>query len=127
ISTAWRATCSARSSTHCPSQCFLRQDTTPSPPYTLSLHDALPISIEGITGPREVMTDTGRRQARVDADEEDARHQPEPDVGPCRSEEHTSELQSRSEHVCRLLLVTKKLGESKLDDGGMRNEVNPHP
>src|SRR2546428_5990203 len=32
----------------------------------------------------------------------------EPDVGVLRSEEHTSELQSRSDLVCRLLLEKKK-------------------
>src|SRR3712207_8354489 len=32
----------------------------------------------------------------------------EPDVGPMRSEEHTSELQSRQYLVCRLLLEKKK-------------------
>src|SRR5690606_41311654 len=32
-------------------------------------------------------------------------------VGPLRSEEHTSELQSRENLVCRLLLEKKKTGE----------------
>src|SRR2546421_6156289 len=34
-------------------------------------------------------------------------------VGPGRSEEHTSELQSRSDLVCRLLLEKKKKKKSK--------------
>src|SRR2546428_7271169 len=37
-----------------------------------------------------------------------------PDVDEFRSEEHTSELQSRSDLVCRLLLEKKKLRESTL-------------
>src|SRR5947209_16836577 len=59
--------------------------------YTLSLHDALPIS--------------ARRAGPV------SRHRPHggPGVaGRARSEEHTSELQSRQYLVCRLLLEKKK-------------------
>src|SRR2546421_7748958 len=36
-----------------------------------------------------------------------------PGVGPVRSEEHTSELQSRSDLVCRLLLEKKKKKQRK--------------
>src|SRR5256885_7907117 len=38
-------------------------------------------------------------------------HQPQPDA-PCRSEEHTSELQSPCNLVCRLLLEKKKNADS---------------
>src|SRR5437870_10320846 len=73
--------------------------------YTLSLHDALPISVS--CGPR-----AGRRadrRARAQSSSTDSR-------GPrsvwrardARSEEHTSELQSRGHLVCRLLLEKKK-------------------
>src|SRR5205809_5690193 len=67
--------------------------------YTLSLHDALPIyssrQERDRSGPRQGRRQEGgcrQRQAAV-AD---------------RSEEHTSELQSRLHLVCRLLLEKKK-------------------
>src|SRR5947209_13495316 len=68
-----------------------------SPPakiYTLSLHDALPILHDGAR-PTAALIGVGDR--RVIAVE---------DVD--RSEEHTSELQSRQYLVCRLLLEKKK-------------------
>src|SRR2546430_12328074 len=40
-----------------------------------------------------------------------------------RSEEHTSELQSQSNLVCRLLLEKKKKTLSTISDGTMRNSV----
>src|SRR5581483_8066586 len=72
---------------------FFFNDTATTEIYTLSLHDALPIS-RGRT-PR-------RHRARVRR-----RWRPSRACGP-RSEEHTSELQSRQYLVCRLLLEKKK-------------------
>src|SRR5699024_12509618 len=71
--------------------------TAPTPTYTLSLHDALPISASG-RAELCLRHKPGRR-----------RHprQLRPGGG-LRSEEHTSELQSRFELVCRLLLEKKK-------------------
>src|SRR5438034_4677700 len=66
--------------------------------YSLSLHDALPISgqREDFGQPvRARLGDQGREQRAADA-------------RPLRSEEHTSELQSHSDLVCRLLLEKKK-------------------
>src|SRR5215813_15430117 len=67
---------------------FFFNDTATTEIYTLSLHDALPIYASG------GRTRCGPRATR----------------GPCRrrSEEHTSELQSRPHLVCRLLLEKKK-------------------
>src|SRR6266496_6507154 len=62
---------------------------------TLSLHDALPISR---TSGMPRAPPTGRRATP---------RTPAPS-GPQRSEEHTSELQSRRDLVCRLLLEKKK-------------------
>src|SRR5690348_17758188 len=82
--------------------------------YTLSLHDALPISIatQGVVRIGPVVGGLGiqpdhraRQQVRgAEQDREDLR-----DVGgaPPRSEEHTSELQSPVHLVCRLLLEKK--------------------
>src|SRR5437660_8046693 len=70
--------------------------------YTLSLHDALPILGRGGGEPvAEVLRRVPHRLALEHAAEEIA-------VRPQRSEEHTSELQSRGHLVCRLLLEKKK-------------------
>src|SRR5438034_5149591 len=67
--------------------------------YTLSLHDALPISSrDGARAP-------GRDPRRRDRLHDLALDHPR------RSEEHTSELQSHSDLVCRLLLEKKKKKE----------------
>src|SRR5438034_5821402 len=92
--------------------------------YTLSLHDALPICAEGV----------GAAELRVQGESRShsLRHPcvEQPDAAGCagahatglsherrhiqprrvarRSEEHTSELQSHSDLVCRLLLEKKK-------------------
>src|SRR5476649_3075620 len=67
---------------------FFFNDTATTEIYTLSLHDALPIS----------------RRAGGRADERPRAHP----RAQRRSEEHTSELQSHSDLVCRLLLEKKK-------------------
>src|SRR3982750_4725692 len=73
---------------------FFFNDTAPPEIYTLSLHDALPISpVSGSPrgrAPRPCRTPTGRGPPAT------------------RSEEHTSELQSLAYLVCRLLLEKKK-------------------
>src|SRR5437870_6025856 len=74
--------------------------TPPPEIYTLSLHDALPISADAqCSSPVSDGTDVRRRQG----DQSRARA-----ARPRRSEEHTSELQSRGHLVCRLLLEKKK-------------------
>src|SRR5206468_13110807 len=76
---------------------FFFNDPATTEIYTLSLHDALPISpfnpIQGhpFSGCKHI------QQAEWP-----------------RSEEHTSELQSRSDLVCRLLLEKKKKKKKKL-------------
>src|SRR5216684_6296502 len=85
-------------SRHQLSHFFFFNDTATTEIYTLSLHDALPIlrshpiaeSRRGRRAPRR--TDRARRRWGAFA----------------RSEEHTSELQSRLHLVCRLLLEKKK-------------------
>src|SRR5438132_5913778 len=71
--------------------------------YTLSLHDALPIYDHREGGARG-LADADRQMARRASHGE---HE-EPPPGGHRSEEHTSELQSHSDLVCRLLLEKKK-------------------
>src|SRR3989442_7992591 len=88
---------------------FFFNDTATTEIYTLSLHDALPICPVGLEhGEQHVLHvrhavlaqrlhhlvagDPGATQVRLE-----------------RSEEHTSELQSRPHLVCRLLLEKKKI------------------
>src|SRR5438067_4749167 len=82
----------------------------PAPPelHPLSLHDALPISIS--TKPESV--NLTALVAKFSSTRDSARSCPVRRSGTgCtrRSEEHTSELQSRFELVCRLLLEKKKV------------------
>src|SRR3712207_6879775 len=90
---------------------FFFNDTATTEIYTLSLHDALPILHRFAEGqarrgalPRSARQSVSR--LRRDADGRPRRHQ-EQDRSGSRSEEHTSELQSRQYLVCRLLLEKK--------------------
>src|SRR3712207_7533006 len=89
---------------------FFFNDTATTEIYTLSLRDALPIYEEGRRAADE--EGPGRyREPYVDPREvpeaPDALF-PQDGQGAERSEEHTSELQSRQYLVCRLLLEKKK-------------------
>src|SRR2546430_13651958 len=89
---------------------FFFNDTATTEIYTLSLHDALPIS-ERIAW-RHGDVDVYRRVLVVHIRR------------PPRSEEHTSELQSQSNLVCRLLLEKKK----EIDDHtGSQLYIPPAP
>src|SRR5260221_6587255 len=71
---------------------FFFNDTATTEIYTLSLHDALPICwARGMLAGMGLLLDSFWRATAY-----------------CRSEEHTSELQSHSDLVCRLLLEKKK-------------------
>src|SRR5690606_39969093 len=105
-----------------PSSSYAPTATTQIPP--LSLHDALPIYLHRLphqpapgaavaaAGERRDGGDRHRRQrpaeprlAQLRGDRQGAhQHSPRPQA---RSEEHTSELQSRENLVCRLLLEKK--------------------
>src|SRR5437870_6817210 len=85
--------------------------------HTLSLHDALPICTpppENAAGGRiafKTGTSYGYRDAwsvGFDGRRTVGVWVGRPDGAPVRSEEHTSELQSRGHLVCRLLLEKKK-------------------
>src|SRR2546430_17495323 len=84
---------------------FFFNDTATTEIYTLSLHDALPIwsgFASFRTRCRRVGTSVPHTRRTADPH---ARKTPEDHL---RSEEHTSELQSQSNLVCRLLLEKKK-------------------
>src|SRR5438105_6252990 len=70
---------------------FFFNDTATTEIYTLSLHDALPIS-SATSSPTSTRRSSSASVCRWCT----------------RSEEHTSELQSRVDLVCRLLLEKKK-------------------
>src|SRR5437762_12678548 len=76
--------------------------------YTLSLHDALPISPDHLRRVPQTRAEARQRAAA-------ARGQAGRPGGDARSEEHTSELQSPMYLVCRLLLEKKK--KNKRTDG----------
>src|SRR2546425_3973229 len=96
---------------------FFFNDTATTEIYTLSLHDALPISIAGrvrrpeyrgcafVNAATEFPEEGSRARAVALAHKEEMRKR--------RSEEHTSELQSLAYLVCRLLLEKKKKKKKK--------------
>src|SRR2546430_7235899 len=93
---------------------FFFNDTATTEIYTLSLHDALPISQREpsrfIAQHCSVDTDHTSRPAKNTS------------PGQSRSEEHTSELQSQSNLVCRLLLQKKnRLSPPHLHRSGHRS------
>src|SRR5690606_41637499 len=106
-----------------PSPVFFLTDPAPTESYPLSLHDALPILLlhvvdagaeerdEYMRTVREVLEEIGAHEVpqlvvfnKIDLTGD----LPRMDRGENRSEEHTSELQSRENLVCRLLLEKKK-------------------
>src|SRR5256885_7056145 len=84
---------------------FFFNDTATTEIYTLSLHDALPIWMESNAArskpPKWVVMNLKDCVTELAANSGGR-------CCPCRSEEHTSELQSPCNLVCRLLLEKKK-------------------
>src|SRR5260370_32827785 len=80
---------------------FFFNDTATTEIYTLSLHDALPILAE------RLRDEAGDRVGEHDRPARQAHTQPRHAGQDGRSEEHTSELQSHLNLVCRLLLEKK--------------------
>src|SRR3712207_6893163 len=80
---------------------FFFNDTATTEIYTLSLHDALPIFRPPVAA---LQLEDARRLRLLAGRGVDGDHEV---VDPFRSEEHTSELQSRQYLVCRLLLEKK--------------------
>src|SRR5256885_13219469 len=89
---------------------FFFNDTATTEIYTLSLHDALPIcststsrcSAASVSRARWMASASAAENASLSSSDAEAIHLA------LRSEEHTSELQSPCNLVCRLLLETKK-------------------
>src|SRR3712207_7267279 len=93
---------------------FFFNDTATTEIYTLSLHDALPISGDARLAPLVHMPDHHVVMRHLHAGMAFVEVHGDVIVPACqtgeveRSEEHTSELQSRQYLVCRLLLEKKK-------------------
>src|SRR5258708_22013281 len=88
---------------------FFFNDTATTEIYTLSLHDALPISrraTRSAARPARWRSEVRRRAGAANPPSRRARSASWLVV---RSEEHTSELQSPDHLVCRLLLEKKKI------------------
>src|SRR5439155_22255424 len=100
---------------------FFFNHTAPTEIYTLSLHDALPISPGGRQRQQRALARAWRGfgpNRQYDSGGTYFRYRGEYPEDPfvkigARSEEHTSELQSRGHLVCRLLLEKKKKKEKK--------------
>src|SRR2546422_4481815 len=91
---------------------FFFNDTATTEIYTLSLHDALPISSSRSLSAATTRETRPSAQASFRASSR-------------RSEEHTSELQSRLHLVCRLLLEKKK-HTSEHAGFGMSSRITNH-
>src|SRR2546426_2621689 len=94
---------------------FFFNDTATTEIYTLSLHDALPISLTSSSRRRWFPGSAHRSSsprrwstACVRAQSSWTLRPSRAETAPSRSEEHTSELQSPCNLVCRLLLEKKK-------------------
>src|SRR5215475_1443517 len=85
---------------------FFFNDTATTEIYTLSLHDALPIGLPSAVRSQPHAPGMARISAKLCA----------------RSEEHTSELQSRENLVCRLLLEKKKKKKNKFLKAKKKNK-----
>src|SRR5256886_7715600 len=85
---------------------FFFNDTATTEIYTLSLHDALPIS--GRAAVPQPSRPASSRPALPPPSPPPRTSRESSRPSPPRSEEHTSELQSQSNLVCRLLLEKKK-------------------
>src|SRR2546430_9756310 len=96
---------------------FFFNDTATTEIYTLSLHDALPISnlCHTLGFATELPSGWPDRAAGHDLPHGQPIRRSDPDIAGHRlqrSEEHTSELQSQSNLVCRLLLEKKNTLQS---------------
>src|SRR5256885_16561888 len=93
---------------------FVFNDTATTEIFSLSLHDALPISAgDLVVDVARVVKEDEADDGEGDADDGDAPRAPAkakkaPAKAKARSEEHTSELQSPCNLVCRLLLEQKR-------------------
>src|SRR2546430_12553722 len=102
---------------------FFFNDTATTEIYTLSLHDALPISAPARrAGPGRRPPPAPRPWRRTARSATACRCAGTPP----RSEEHTSELPSQSNLVCRLLLEKKKTTQHSVHSSYISHQVTKH-
>src|SRR3712207_7769641 len=99
---------------------FFYNDTATTEIYTLSLHDALPISRRGPARGARARLPVARGRGALRLQGPHPHHRP-------RSEEHTSELQSRQYLVCRLLLEKKQNSSLRSSSVYSATLPIPHP
>src|SRR3712207_7405234 len=99
---------------------FFFNDTATTEIYTLSLHDALPIFADCCCVPASEYRPQLATLVKAAPEGDEWLHEIKYD----RSEEHTSELQSRQYLVCRLLLEKKK---DEPPSGSARPAPPPNP
>src|SRR3712207_8617454 len=105
---------------------FFFNDTATTEIYTLSLHDALPIfdlvAVKDLASP-EVNAHLLKYDSTLGALDEEVKVVDD-SISVGRSEEHTSELQSRQYLVCRLLLEKKKKTQTQaLNDSSYKSNI----
>src|SRR5256885_3236233 len=86
---------------------FFFNDTATTEIYTLSLHDALPIYAHRFHRAVALAREGDATEDETELRSIEHADNPFPDAALARSEEHTSELQSPCNLVCRLLLEKK--------------------
>src|SRR5947209_9152736 len=94
---------------------FFFNDTATTEIYTLSLHDALPI-LPGASSAETPRRGSITSISTVASDR----------IAAIRSEEHTSELQSRQYLVCRLLLEKKKKKKKQKQIEHIETRIKQH-
>src|SRR5256885_11476024 len=100
---------------------FFFNDTATTEIYTLSLHDALPISAYCERLAAYMIKAAREAKLRTSWTESDAPYE----EALLRSEEHTSELQSPCNLVCRLLLEKKKKLQEHTCDAHLQQDRTP--
>src|SRR2546430_11293627 len=98
---------------------FFFNDTATTEIYTLSLHDALPIYLQievPALSPEEITSTAAGEASSIIRERVEAAR---------RSEEHTSELQSQSNLVCRLLL--EKKNDTVENCRHVNDSIHPRP
>src|SRR5204863_6442367 len=99
---------------------FSSTHTATTDAYTLSLHDALPISCRAVRCDRFdrwPSIASSRLSSAVSPSGKNSRNTTRSENP--RSEEHTSELQSRRDLVCRLLLEKKNITRTTMHTGSV--------
>src|SRR5947209_13003501 len=103
---------------------FFFKDTATTKIYTLSLHDALPISEDKRKEDIELAKEGERKKSMQSYLGNYKKRKIALSFNTSRSEEHTSELKSRQYLVCRLLLEKKKKIKKHIEEDNHTHSPN---